>query len=67
MRASICHLMAAALAALSLVAAPGAFAQGAYPNKPIRLMVPTAPGGLMDVAARVLSGAIAFPYDLLTR
>jgi tripartite-type tricarboxylate transporter receptor subunit TctC len=24
-----------------------------YPSKPIKLIIPTAPGGLMDVAARV--------------
>ena len=55
MRASIRHLMAAALAALSLVAAPGAFAQGAYPNKPIRLVIPIGAGGVGDNMMRVIS------------
>jgi tripartite-type tricarboxylate transporter receptor subunit TctC len=44
-------LLAAALLAASL--AP-AFGQGAYPNKPVKLIVPFAPGGFTDVVARIL-------------
>nr|WP_315597195.1 tripartite tricarboxylate transporter substrate binding protein [uncultured Cupriavidus sp.] len=47
----------AALTILATLAmAPGSYAhaEDAYPNKPIRLIVPTAPGGGGDVFARVL-------------
>lgn len=51
-----------ALAALGLVAsAPLAsvFAQPAYPSKPIKLVVGYAPGGSVDMAARVVADILA--------
>ncbi|MEA3024800.1 MAG: hypothetical protein QOF91_85, partial [Alphaproteobacteria bacterium] len=40
-------------AAAGIVAAPIAAPAQDYPTKPIRLVIPTAAGGLMDVAGRV--------------
>lgn len=47
--------VAAALLIASTAIAPSAFAQAAYPNKPIRMIVPYAAGGPTDVLARVMA------------
>ena len=54
-RALIRTACALALAALAPVAAP---AQDAYPNKPIRLVVPFPPAGGTDVLSRAIAHAI---------
>ena len=38
-----------------LFLATGAFAQRAYPERPIRLLVPFAPGGGTDIVGRVIA------------
>ena len=44
------------IAACVLVMAPsGADAQGAWPNKPIRIIVPFAPGGASDILGRLIA------------
>ena len=48
----------AASAALFLCMCPGAAAQGAYPNKSVRIVVPYGVGGASDVLARVLGARL---------
>ena len=53
-------LLAAVIAAIVLAAdAPTALAQAKFPSKPIRLLVPFAPGGGVDVVARIVGQKIS--------
>ena len=44
-----------------------AWAQAAYPNKPIRLVVPYPPGGPLDTAARALAERVKESLGVIER
>jgi tripartite-type tricarboxylate transporter receptor subunit TctC len=55
------HFTRRSVLALSagLLAAPAVHAQGAFPNKPLRIIVPYPPGGVTDIMGRLAAEAMA--------
>jgi len=52
------RLLQAVLLVASTLALPGAFAQSDWPTKPIRFVVPFAPGGTSEIVARAVAAEI---------
>jgi tripartite-type tricarboxylate transporter receptor subunit TctC len=48
------HALRAGILVAGILATGGAIAQGAYPSKPIRLIIPFAPGGASDFVGRII-------------
>lgn len=49
------HFLQLATSAAALSAAPSAFAQGAFPSRPVKIVVGFAPGGGQDILARLIA------------
>jgi tripartite-type tricarboxylate transporter receptor subunit TctC len=56
-RAIVAYALLAAIAAV--LGQPGLAGAQAYPDKTVRIIVPTAPGGSIDTTARVVAGKLA--------
>ena len=52
------QMLQVAAAATASITAPAAFAQSAWPSKPIRFVVPFAPGGTSEIVARSVAAEL---------
>jgi tripartite-type tricarboxylate transporter receptor subunit TctC len=56
-------LMLVAILIAACIAAPSAFAQGAYPTRPIKIIAPVQPGGGVDLVARQVGERLSRAFN----
>ena len=62
MKHSFCRIVGAALCALAAGALPASARADAFPSKPLRIVVPFPPGGIVDVVARAVGDKLSAKY-----
>ena len=67
-RSATLRLAAARVLVLALTAVmPAAYGADTWPTKPVRIIVPYAPGGTIDITARLLMGKLVQAWGQIGR
>jgi tripartite-type tricarboxylate transporter receptor subunit TctC len=55
---TICRRTALALVTIAVISVGGAARGQDYPNRPVRIIVPSAPGGMSDIVSRTFAAKV---------